>query len=212
MTDEEQTGARVVSLDALRALAHPLRVQLFSALTSFGPATASALAARLGESSGATSYHLRQLERHGFVREDTSRGNGRDRWWERTPGVIELLGPELADSEAGRAAGELVEEEFQRLEQERFTAFWRARSDFEASWRTAASTFSTNIPLSADELAEFGREFEALVHRFRGRDGDDPSRRRVDIHLRAFPVVDPTTAPTSTTPPTAPADPEEAQP
>ena len=211
MTDEEQTGARVVSLDALRALAHPLRVQLFSALSSFGPATASALAARLGESSGATSYHLRQLERHGFVREDTTRGNGRDRWWERTPGAIELLGPELADSEAGRAAGELVEEEFQRLEQERFAAFWRARSGFEPGWRTAASTFSTNIPLSADELARFGREFEALVHRYRGRDGDDPSRRRVDIHLRAFPVVDPTTT-TTITPPTAPDAPEEAQP
>jgi DNA-binding transcriptional ArsR family regulator len=209
MSDEEQVGARAVSLEALRALAHPLRVQLFSALTSFGPATASALAARLGESSGATSYHLRQLERHGFVREDTSRGNGRDRWWERTPGAIELLGPDLADSEAGRAAGELVEEEFQRLEQDRFAAFWRTRSTFEPSWRTATSIFSANIPLSPDELAQFGREFEALVHRYRGRDGDDPTRRRVDIHLRAFPVVDPTT---TTTSPTAPGDPEEAQP
>jgi DNA-binding transcriptional ArsR family regulator len=207
MNEGERTGARPVSLEALRALAHPLRVQLFSALTSFGPATASALAARLGESSGATSYHLRQLERHGFVREDTSRGNGRDRWWERTPGAIELLGPELADSEAGRAAGELVEEEFQRLEQERFAAFWRVRGGFDPSWRTAASTFSANLPLSPDELAQFGREFEALVHRYRGRDGDDPSRRRVDIHLRAFPVVDTTT----TTAPTAPANPEEAQ-
>ena len=68
MSDEETPGTRQVSLDALRALAHPLRVQLFSALTSFGPATASALAARLGESSGSTSYHLRQLEKHGFVR------------------------------------------------------------------------------------------------------------------------------------------------
>jgi DNA-binding transcriptional ArsR family regulator len=208
MSDGEHTAARPVSLEALRALAHPLRVQLFSALTSFGPATASALASRLGESSGATSYHLRQLERHGFVREDTTRGNGRDRWWERTPGAIELLGPELADSEAGRAAGELVEEEFQRLEQERFAAFWRARSGFAPSWRTAASTFSANLPLSPDELAQFGREFEALVQRYRVREGDDPSRRRVDIHLRAFPVVDTTT---TTAPPTSPGSPEEAQ-
>jgi DNA-binding transcriptional ArsR family regulator len=208
MREGEESGTRPVSLEALRALAHPLRVQLFSALTSFGPATASALAARLGESSGATSYHLRQLERHGFVREDTTRGNGRDRWWERVPGAIELLGPELADSEAGRAAGELVEEEFQRLEQERFAAFWRARSGFDAGWRTAASIFSANIPLSPDELAQFGREFEELVHRYRGRDGDDPDRRRVDIHLRAFPVVDTTTI---TAPPTAPESPEEAQ-
>ncbi|MEU7461934.1 winged helix-turn-helix domain-containing protein, partial [Streptomyces griseofuscus] len=32
-----------------------------------GPATASQLAERLGESSGATSYHLRQLADHGVA-------------------------------------------------------------------------------------------------------------------------------------------------
>jgi DNA-binding transcriptional ArsR family regulator len=207
MNEGEGPGARPVSLEALRALAHPLRVQLFSALTSFGPATASALAARLGESSGATSYHLRQLEKHGFVREDTSRGNGRDRWWERVPGAIELLGPDLADSEAGRAAGELVEAEFQRIEQERFAEFWRARDTFPPAWRQAAELLSANLPLSAEELEAFGLEFQALVNRYRGRDGSDPARRRVDIHLRAFPVVD-----TASTPSTDPDQPEEAQP
>jgi len=191
MTDEQHDGPRTVGLDAIRALAHPLRVQLFSALTSFGPATASALAARLGESSGSTSYHLRQLEKHGFVREDISRGNGRDRWWERVPGAIELLGPELDSSEAGRAAGELVETEMQRLEQERFTTFWRSRNSFEPGWRTAISITSATLPLTADELAEFGREFDALLHRYRGRDADDPARRRIDIQMRAYPVVDP---------------------
>ncbi len=207
MNEGEGSGPRPVSLDALRALAHPLRVQLFSALTSFGPATASALAARLGESSGATSYHLRQLEKHGFVREDASRGNGRDRWWERVPGAIELLGPELADSEAGRAAGELVEAEFQRLEQERFAAFWRARETFGPEWRSATEQFFANLALSAAELDAFGRDFQALVDRYRGRDDTDPARRRVDIHLRAFPVVDPTS-----TPSTDPDQPEKAQP
>lgn len=209
MDGDEGLGARPVSLDALRALAHPLRVQLFSALTSFGPATASALAARLGESSGATSYHLRQLEKHGFVREDTSRGNGRDRWWERTPGAIELLTPELADSEAGRAAGELVESEFQRLEQERFAAFWRSRYSLEPVWRDAAAIASANLVLTAGELRRFGREFEALVARYRGRDATDPARRRVDVHLRAFPVVDPATITASI--PIVPENPEGAQ-
>ena len=208
MSDEETPGTRQVSLDALRALAHPLRVQLFSALTSFGPATASALAARLGESSGSTSYHLRQLEKHGFVREDTSRGNGRDRWWERTPGLIEVLSPDLADSEAGRAAGELVESEFQRLEEERFGAFWRARHTLPAVWRDNADIYSINLALSAEELARFGEEFAALVDRYRGLGADDPERRRVDIHLRAFPVIDPTT---TTQQPISPDDPEGAQ-
>jgi predicted ArsR family transcriptional regulator len=50
-------------------------------LRTEGPATATTLATRLGLNSGATSYHLRQLAKHGFVVEDTARGNQRDRWW-----------------------------------------------------------------------------------------------------------------------------------
>lgn len=69
------------SPDALKALAHPLRLRMLGILRIEGPATATTLATRLGINTGATSYHLRQLERHGFVVEDVARGNARDRWW-----------------------------------------------------------------------------------------------------------------------------------
>ena len=52
---------------ALRALAHPLRIQLLGLLRREGPLTASEAGRRLDESSGITSYHLRQLERFGLV-------------------------------------------------------------------------------------------------------------------------------------------------
>ena len=68
-------------LDQLKALTHPLRVALLKELRTNGPATATLLGTRLGESSGATSYHLRQLERHGFVEEAPDAGDGRERWW-----------------------------------------------------------------------------------------------------------------------------------
>jgi DNA-binding transcriptional ArsR family regulator len=75
MDDDTATPLHVPLEGArLKALAHPLRVQLLDALSTYGPATASALGERLGESSGATSYHLRQLEKSGFVREDAARG------------------------------------------------------------------------------------------------------------------------------------------
>src|SRR3712207_4628895 len=67
---------------SLKALAHPLRLRLLARLRSDGPATATQLAAVVGESSGATSYHLRQLARHGFVADDPARGSGRERWWQ----------------------------------------------------------------------------------------------------------------------------------
>ena len=66
---------------ALKALTHPLRLRMLGILRIEGPATATTLATRLGLNTGATSYHLRQLEKHGFVVEDTERGNARDRWW-----------------------------------------------------------------------------------------------------------------------------------
>lgn len=66
---------------ALRGLVHPIRLRLLDLLQADGPATASGLAQRIGESSGVTSYHLRVLAKHGFVVEDPERGNARDRWW-----------------------------------------------------------------------------------------------------------------------------------
>jgi DNA-binding transcriptional ArsR family regulator len=65
----------------LRGLAHPIRVRLLFLLETDGPATASQLGRRIGQSSGVTSYHLRILGELGFVEEDTARGNARDRWW-----------------------------------------------------------------------------------------------------------------------------------
>ncbi|MDQ6687478.1 MAG: helix-turn-helix domain-containing protein [Actinomycetota bacterium] len=66
---------------ALKALAHPVRLRMLGLLRVDGPATATTLATRLGINTGATSYHLRQLAQHGFVIEDSERGNARDRWW-----------------------------------------------------------------------------------------------------------------------------------
>ena len=75
-------------------------MQLCDQLGLHGPATATQLGARLGESSGATSYHLRQLEKYGFVEEDPTRGSGRERWWRRVRGGISIAGSERRD--AGR--------------------------------------------------------------------------------------------------------------
>jgi DNA-binding transcriptional ArsR family regulator len=74
---EPERPERIVDAASLKALAHPLRVDMFDRLAMLGPATASQLAEALGESSGATSYHLRQLARHGFIEEDTDRGTAK---------------------------------------------------------------------------------------------------------------------------------------
>ncbi|MCW2834823.1 MAG: putative transcriptional regulator [Nocardioides sp.] len=68
----------------LRALSHPVRLRMLGLLRTEGAATATTLAQRLDLNTGATSYHLCQLAQHGFITEDTDRGNARDRWWRAT--------------------------------------------------------------------------------------------------------------------------------
>ena len=88
--------ARAIGPDELKALAHPLRMAMYDYLSEHGSATASQLGRHLGESSGQTSYHLRQLEKHGFIEEIPERSTGRERWWRRTesPRDIRMPAPE----------------------------------------------------------------------------------------------------------------------
>ena len=68
-SEERHRGDRVLDTGALRALAHPLRVRIYDILSQYGPQTASSLAAKLGESTGSTSYHLRALAKQDLIRE-----------------------------------------------------------------------------------------------------------------------------------------------
>lgn len=93
MVDDDAFPGGVVHLNPhnLRGLAHPLRSRILSLLRLDGPSTATRLAERLGQSSGATSYHLRQLATYGFVVEDDERtGPGRERWWRATAQFTDL--------------------------------------------------------------------------------------------------------------------------
>ncbi|MET9704715.1 ArsR/SmtB family transcription factor [Streptomyces griseus] len=92
-------GSVVLDAKGLRAMAHPVRVQVVGLLRKHGPSTATRLAERLGVNSGTASYHLRQLGAAGFVEEDTERGNGRERWWRSVHRSTWFNDPELAERE-----------------------------------------------------------------------------------------------------------------
>lgn len=81
LTPADEIASIVPDTAGLKALAHPERLRMLAILRVDGPATASGLARRLGLNSGATSYHLRQLARHGFIEEAEGTGTARERWW-----------------------------------------------------------------------------------------------------------------------------------
>ncbi|MER5732207.1 helix-turn-helix domain-containing protein [Streptomyces sp. NPDC002138] len=94
--DPEQDAA------ALKALTHPLRIRLLGMLRQDGPATASELAVRTGESSASTSYHLRVLAKYAFVAEAEHR-DGRERRWQAVHAATTWSGAAMEDSPGSRA-------------------------------------------------------------------------------------------------------------
>lgn len=184
---------RVIDLEALKALAHPLRVKILDTLSTYGPFTASGLGARLGESSGATSYHLRQLEKHNFVREVVGRGTGRERWWERTPGGIRIDVPDNEVSESARAASRLVLREWMTNRTLTLNEFLDRGDDvLPKSWLEASQISLSNLMLTQDQTHELSDRLTAVIDEFVNtyRGQTVPGARPVQAHVNVFPVLD----------------------
>ncbi|WP_394771210.1 ArsR/SmtB family transcription factor [Lacisediminihabitans sp.] len=187
---------RTLDLESLKALAHPLRVHIVDTLSTYGSFTASGLAERLGESSGATSYHLRQLEKHGFVREVQGKGTGRERWWERTPVGINLSSREMKETTAtpaGRAATDLVIQEWKRSRNRVLDEFLERGPDLlPEAWVDISTVSTMNARLTMEQMSELVEAWIALygqyIEKYKGQ--DVPGARPVQIHFDAFPVVD----------------------
>ncbi|MFB8386614.1 ArsR/SmtB family transcription factor [Microbacterium sp. NPDC055910] len=180
---------RVLDVGALRALAHPLRVRIYDILSQFGPQTASSLADRLGESSGATSYHLRALAKHDLIREIEGHGTGRERWWERPQGSITMTNPSTVKTPAGRAATEVVVGEFYRQREEQLRAYLHAslRADPE-TWKSLLTSTTANLTEAQfTELADSVRQLiDETVEKYRDQTG--PGVRLFSIRTDIFPI------------------------
>jgi DNA-binding transcriptional ArsR family regulator len=178
---------RSFSAARVRAAAHPLRLRLLELLRE-GPATASQLARRLGETSGATSYHLRVLAKHGLIKEDVERGNGRDRWWRREEEMVLVPSSPAAEPEYEAAIARLQEVFLERDERalERFVAH---RPDDE--WTTAAFIGGWSVYATAAEVDELSQTIVALVDKLRRAEADRPEGAGlVYVTWRALPQPD----------------------
>jgi DNA-binding transcriptional ArsR family regulator len=183
----------VITTDSLKSLAHPLRVRIYDELSAYGPLTASGLAERLGEPSGSTSYHLRQLERTGLVREDTTRGKGRERWWERTPGSIAIPDARsLPPGSAERLAVRLVEDEWLRTRDQNFHEFLsEGDAVFGDEWLDIATSDTINLRLTPEQLTALVADVDVVLMKYIAayKRTPTPGSRPVQIQINAFPLV-----------------------
>lgn len=177
--------------EALKAFVHPLRIAMYSYLSAHGSGTASQIARALGESTGQTSYHLRQLERHGLIEDDpTAASGGRERWW-RPVGFrldrshLQEPAVRLAAQTALRA---VIAERAQMLQA------WFDSIDAAAPWDEAAMHTSSTSSLTLDEARALSIELQEVLDRHtdaakaRKDAGDGLPRRRVRAYLDVFPL------------------------
>lgn len=123
-----------------------------------GPATATMLARTLGESSGATSYHLRALEKAGLVEDDDSHDRGRERWWKRSKPLVLVSSDPADDAEYEAALGQLRLVLLAR-DDEALSRYFAIASDMPPEWQEAAFLGGWNVFATPDEM----RRFSALI-------------------------------------------------
>ena len=187
MTETEPGGVGPdrASSAQLRALGHPIRVRILEALAS-GPGTASTLARELGESSGATSYHLRALSRAGLVEEDSTQPNRRERWWRRRQGWLVI--PTGSTEPEERAAEARLRAFFIERDSDAVARYVSHEQDVEQPWREAAFIGTWNVQLTPKEL-------EALAERVVKEIGSAGRRKgvgkgRVVVSFKAVPWIE----------------------
>ncbi|WP_170223258.1 winged helix-turn-helix domain-containing protein [Nonomuraea turkmeniaca] len=173
----------------LKAVAHPLRVRLLGLLRTDGPATASELGRKVGESSGSTSYHLRELFKYGFIEEDADRRDGRERRWRPRHRYTSWDAVEMSATAEGREAVKIIhlrQAEMVGRVMEEFDV-----ADWPREWVDASGMSDHILILPPAALAEFKKKAEELLLELADRYAGDPDARKVHVWLGAVPRTPP---------------------
>jgi predicted ArsR family transcriptional regulator len=177
----------VSDVGPLKALAHTRRQAILQQLDRTGPATSTGLARDLGWNTGATSYHLRELARYGFVEELPERARGRERWWRAVR--HDLRFPRR--SQQSREARAVIDEMNRRSFADDFEAFTRmqAESAEPGDWGDAYPFSRGSINVTVEELAAFFEQYIELLKRYQRPAEDAPEDARLVLtRFFAFPA------------------------
>jgi predicted ArsR family transcriptional regulator len=152
---------------AIRALAHPLRLDLIEALGTLGPSTAAGCGRHLGVSQASCSFHLRQLAKYGFVEEAPPGPDRRERVWRLT---------DIEQSWASGPVTDQLDRVFAQREADRMLGWTTRRAAEPAQWQDAAFLGGATLPVTAAELLEIRTRLRAVLDPYVARMTEDAPR------------------------------------
>jgi DNA-binding transcriptional ArsR family regulator len=146
---------------AIRALAHPVRLDLLELLVAIGPATAAQCGRVLGVSQASCSFHLRQLAKYGLVGDAGPGQDPRERRWHKPDNRIRLPG---GDAVTRQLFGVVAEREMQAILERA-----ERRDDDVAEWRGTEGPLTGVAVMSADEVTEVRHKLIELLEPYFAR-------------------------------------------
>ncbi|WP_116948233.1 winged helix-turn-helix domain-containing protein [Jiangella endophytica] len=174
MAHEEQQ--RITDPQSMRALTHPLRLQLMDLLGLEPELTATECAERTGESVASCSFHLRMLAKYGYVEPGEPRG--REKPW-RLVSRSRTVGPDVDDPESVREASAVARVVVER-EADRLVRTIGRAAELGPDWLQSMVINTSAFWMTRDELEEvidrLSEFADDLVARF-GQRRDDRSVR-----------------------------------
>jgi DNA-binding transcriptional ArsR family regulator len=180
-------GTRGSDPRALRALAHPVRLELLNLLQREGPLTASRCAELLDLTPKVCSYHLNLLGSHGLI-EETGEGKGRSRPWR-----LVMTGLSYVHSADEKGSTARTADEFARTMLARdaslVEAFIARRRGLPKTWRNRSTMSSNPLRLTASQLEAFGAELIEVLERYR-RLSEKPDAGARPVHVAMYAVPD----------------------
>nr|WP_127894157.1 helix-turn-helix domain-containing protein [Streptomyces sp. S10(2018)] len=189
-----QENHPITDLGTLKALAHPLRMQLYRGLCVARTATASQLAEQVDEAVSLVSYHLRKLAEHGLVEQaDPQSADGRERWWQPASDVVTIRDENFGDAPERAAAHLAATRLFHQQRADMYRRYLDERPTWGPEWNSAAPDNESLLRLTPADLKELGEELLALAKKYdeRGRAaeaaGDTEGRENVALHVYGFP-------------------------
>ncbi|GAA1802497.1 helix-turn-helix transcriptional regulator [Planosporangium flavigriseum] len=173
----------------MRALAHPARMAIIDALATGQTGTATQFAQVVGLSPSATSYHLRALAKYGLVEEAPSRGDGRERVWQRARSGLRFEAGPNEPPEVWEAGRLLVDAVLARDEAQARQWMESADSD-DPEWHQAARITKIHLLVTAEELEKLNEAVDELLkpYSFMRRLNPPEGARSVVVNYRAFPI------------------------
>lgn len=175
-----------------RLLAHPLRSRIVAHLRLHGGGTSAELARELSSNTGATSYHLRVLERSGLV-EDTGLGNAKTRVWalpdEDEVGDDLVVRTTAAPDDPETAADDLwlAHDHVEHLAA-RAHAWVDASHEWPLVWQEEAGLHDFAVLVDEEQLDALRAELGEVMARYRRIGAGTPGARRVAVTVAIHPI------------------------